>query len=99
VGRPDDLKGQAVVAFVILKETYEESVELHSDLRNHVGQVIGAIAKPDDLHFAPGLPKTRSGKIMRRLLKELVITGKISGNTTTLEDFGVIASLKRDLAG
>jgi len=99
VGRPDDLKGQAVVAFVILKETYEESVELHSDLRNHVGQVIGAIAKPDDLHFAPGLPKTRSGKIMRRLLKELVVTGKISGNTTTLEDFGVIASLKRDLAG
>jgi acetyl-CoA synthetase len=64
-----------------------------------VGQVIGAIAKPDDLHFAPGLPKTRSGKIMRRLLKELVVTGKISGNTTTLEDFGVIASLKRDLAG
>jgi acetyl-CoA synthetase len=99
VGRPDDLKGQAVVAFVILKETYEESVELHADLRHHVGQVIGAIAKPDDLHFAPGLPKTRSGKIMRRLLKELVITGKVSGNTTTLEDFGVIASLKRDLAG
>ena len=99
VGRPDDLKGQAVVAFVILKETYEESVELHADLRHHVGQVIGAIAKPDDLHFAPGLPKTRSGKIMRRLLKELVITGRVSGNTTTLEDFGVIASLKRDLAG
>ena len=99
IGRPDDLKGQAVCAFVTLKGNYKESEELSSQLRNHVGKVIGAIAKPDDLHFAPGLPKTRSGKIMRRLLKELVSTGKISGNVTTLEDFSVIESLQKTIAG
>ncbi len=97
VGRPDDLKGQAVAAFVTLKSGYEETPELKAELRNHVGKVIGAIAKPDDLHFAPGLPKTRSGKIMRRLLKELVNTGKISGNVTTLEDFSVIEALQRKI--
>jgi acetyl-CoA synthetase len=98
VGRPDEMKGQAVAAFVTLKGNYEESEALRVELRNHVGKVIGAIAKPDDLHFAPGLPKTRSGKIMRRLLKELVSTGKISGNVTTLEDFSVIESLQRKIA-
>ena len=99
IGRPDDLKGQAVCAFVTLKGGFTESGELRSELRNHVGKVIGAIAKPDDLHFAPGLPKTRSGKIMRRLLKELVSTGKISGNVTTLEDYSVIESLQKTIAG
>ena len=98
VGRPHDLKGQAVSAFVILKGKYTESPELREELRNHVGKVIGAIAKPDDLHFTPGLPKTRSGKIMRRLLKELVTTGKVSGNVTTLEDFSVIESLQRKIS-
>lgn len=92
------MKGQAVAAFVTLKGRYEESEALRVELRNHVGKVIGAIAKPDDLHFAPGLPKTRSGKIMRRLLKELVCTGKISGNITTLEDLNVIEALQRKLA-
>jgi acetyl-CoA synthetase len=98
IGRPDDMKGQAVAAFVTLKGNYEESEELRAELRNHVGKVIGAIAKPDDLYFAPGLPKTRSGKIMRRLLKELVCTGEISGNVTTLEDISVIESLQRKIA-
>ncbi|RYD18211.1 MAG: acetate--CoA ligase, partial [Verrucomicrobiaceae bacterium] len=98
VGRPDDMKGQAVAAFVTLKGGFEESDALQAELRNHVGKVIGAIAKPDDLHFAPGLPKTRSGKIMRRLLKELVCTGTISGNVTTLEDFTVIEALQRRIA-
>jgi acetyl-CoA synthetase len=98
VGRPDDMKGQAVSAFVTLKSGFEESSALQAELRNHVGKVIGAIAKPDDLHFAPGLPKTRSGKIMRRLLKELVNTGMISGNVTTLEDFSVIEALQRKIA-
>ena len=98
VGRPDDMKGQAVVAFVTLKENFEGTEALRTELRNHVGKLIGAIAKPDDLHFAPGLPKTRSGKIMRRLLKELVVTGDVSGNTTTLEDFNVIASLRATIA-
>ncbi|MEY4568929.1 MAG: acetate--CoA ligase [Verrucomicrobiota bacterium] len=97
VGRPDEMKGQAVAAFVTLKGNFEESEALRVELRNHVGKVIGAIAKPDDLHFAPGLPKTRSGKIMRRLLKELVCTGKISGNITTLEDISVIESLQRKI--
>ena len=98
VGRPDEMKGQAVSAFVTLKGNFEESEALRIELRNHVGKVIGAIAKPDDLHFAPGLPKTRSGKIMRRLLKELVCTGKISGNITTLEDISVIEVLQRKIA-
>jgi acetyl-CoA synthetase len=97
VGRPDDLKGQAVVAFVTLKEGITGSPALQKELREQVGKVIGAIAKPDDLHFAPALPKTRSGKIMRRLLKELVATGSVSGNTTTLEDFTVIANLQQSL--
>lgn len=93
VGRPDELKGQAVVCFVTLKESYQPSAALLQELRHHVGKSIGAIAKPDDIYFAPALPKTRSGKIMRRLLKELVTHGKISGNVTTLDDINVIASL------
>ena len=94
VGRPHDLKGQAVAVFVTLKLGYDASQELEKELRDHVGHVIGAIAKPDDIHFTPALPKTRSGKIIRRLLKELVATGTISGNVTTLEDMGVIDQLK-----
>jgi acetyl-CoA synthetase len=97
VGRPDEMKGQAVAAFVTLKTGIEDSEPLRVELRNHVGKVIGAIAKPDDLYFSPGLPKTRSGKIMRRLLKELVCVGKISGNITTLEDMTVIESLQRQI--
>jgi acetyl-CoA synthetase len=94
VGRPHDLKGQAVAAFVTLKLGYETSVELEKELRDHVGHVIGAIAKPDDIHFTPALPKTRSGKIIRRLLKELVTTGDITGSVTTLEDMSVIDHLR-----
>ena len=99
VAKPHEIKGQAIVAFVTLKGGEKESDALQAELRNHVGKAIGAIAKPDDLHFTPVLPKTRSGKIMRRLLKELVETGDVSGNTTTLEDFEVIASLKKQLGG
>ncbi|MFC7338489.1 acetate--CoA ligase [Haloferula chungangensis] len=99
VGKPHEIKGQAIVAFVTLKGDHEESPELLGELRNHVGNAIGSIAKPDELHFTPSLPKTRSGKIMRRLLKELVETGDISGNITTLEDFEVIANLKKKLGG
>ncbi len=94
VGRPHDLKGQAVAAFVTLKVGYENSCGLEKELRDHVGHVIGAIAKPDDIHFTPALPKTRSGKIIRRLLKELVTTGDISGSVTTLEDMSVIEHLR-----
>lgn len=98
VGRPDDLKGQAVVAFVVLKSGVEATEALRSEVRNHVGKLIGAIAKPDDVHFIPSLPKTRSGKIMRRLLKELVLKGEITGNTTTLEDPAVLDKIREAMA-
>ena len=94
VGKPHDIKGQAVVAFVTLKEGVEPSDELSKELRNHVGTEIGAIAKPDDIRFTNTLPKTRSGKIMRRLLKEIVAGGDVTGDTSTLEDFNVVASLQ-----
>jgi acetyl-CoA synthetase len=77
-----------------LKGGFNSSPELENELRNHVGKVIGAIAKPDDVYFTPALPKTRSGKIIRRLLKELVTTGTISGSVTTLEDMSVIDHLR-----
>jgi len=93
VGRPDELKGQGVVAFVTLKAGIEASNDLKSELREHVGIHIGAIAKPDEVRFAEALPKTRSGKIMRRLLKEIASGAKVTGDTTTLEDFSVLAKL------
>ncbi len=99
IGRPHELKGQAVACFVILKGKHKPCEELRQQLRNHVGKIIGAIAKPDDLHFAPGLPKTRSGKIMRRLLKELVNKGKVTGNVTTLEDPTIIDKLGEIIQG
>src|SRR6266705_2284329 len=93
VGRPDDLKGQSVVAFVTLKSGVEPSFTLKRELRDHVGAHIGAIAKPDEVRFAEVLPKTRSGKIMRRLLKEIASGARVTGDTTTLEDFSVLAKL------
>jgi acetyl-CoA synthetase len=93
VGKPHEIKGEAIVCFVTLKGNAKASPELSAELREHVGKVIGAIAKPDAIYFTPALPKTRSGKIMRRLLKELVHTGKITGNVTTLEDSRVIDQL------
>jgi acetyl-CoA synthetase len=95
VGRPDELKGQAVVAFVTLKTGMASSPELVAELRAHVAKEIGPIAKPDDIRFAEALPKTRSGKIMRRLLKEVAAGGEVKGDTSTLEDLNVIASLKK----
>jgi acetyl-CoA synthetase len=94
VGRPDEIKGQGVVAFVTLKGGFESTDALKKELRAHVGEMIGAIAKPDEIRFAAALPKTRSGKIMRRLLKEICAGGAVSGDTTTLEDFNVIAALQ-----
>jgi acetyl-CoA synthetase len=93
VGRPDELKGQSVVAFVTVKTGVDASNDLKAELRNHVGTHIGAIAKPDEVRFAEALPKTRSGKIMRRLLKEIASGAKVTGDTTTLEDFSVLAKL------
>jgi acetyl-CoA synthetase len=96
VGRPDDIKGQAVSAFVTLKAGVEASDAVKNELRQWVAHEIGAIAKPDDLRFAEALPKTRSGKIMRRLLRELASGGEVKGDTTTLEDLSVIAKIKAD---
>jgi acetyl-CoA synthetase len=94
VGRPDEMEGQAVVAFVTLKEKEAPNPELREKLRQHVAVAIGAIAKPDDIRFAEALPKTRSGKIMRRLLKEIAAGGAVKGDVTTLEDLSVLARLK-----
>ena len=94
VGRPDDIKGQAVVAFVTLRSGHKASNELAEALRRHVAHSIGAIAKPDDIRFTEVLPKTRSGKIMRRLLKQVAAGTAITGDTTTLEDFSVLTKLR-----
>jgi acetyl-CoA synthetase len=94
VGRPDDIKGQAISAFVTLEQGIEPTNELKEELKKWVVKEIGALAKPDDIRFADALPKTRSGKIMRRLLREVASGGEVKGDTTTLEDFGVLAKLK-----
>jgi acetyl-CoA synthetase len=94
VGRPDDLKGQAVAAFVTLEGGYVPSPTLKEELRAWVTKEIGAMARPDDIRFSDQLPKTRSGKIMRRLLRELATSGEVKGDITTLEDFAVISKLK-----
>jgi acetyl-CoA synthetase len=94
VGRPDALKGQAISAFVSLESGNEPSEALKDELRKWVSKEIGSLARPDDIRFTEALPKTRSGKIMRRLLRELATHGEIKGDTTTLEDFTVIAKLR-----
>jgi len=96
VGRPDDLKGQAIAAFVTLEGGRKGSEELKKELRDHVAKEIGALAKPDDIRFTDALPKTRSGKIMRRLLRELASSGQVAGDVTTLEDFSVLEKLRED---
>jgi acetyl-CoA synthetase len=93
VGKAHEVKGQAVAAFVTVKEGVEVSDDLAQELRQHVAKKIGAIARPETVMFAPELPKTRSGKIMRRLLKD-VAEGKALGDTTTLADPAVVARLK-----
>ena len=94
VGRPDDLKGQAIAAFVTLESGNAPSDALKDELKKWVAKEIGSLARPDDIRFTETLPKTRSGKIMRRLLRELATNGEIKGDTTTLEDFSVIAKLR-----
>jgi acetyl-CoA synthetase len=95
VGRPHEIKGQGVAAFVTLKEGHQPSSELAEELREHVVKKIGAIARPDEILFAADLPKTRSGKIMRRLLRDIA-EGKALGDTTTLADPSVVARLKAE---
>ncbi|MBA3269143.1 MAG: acetate--CoA ligase [Acidobacteria bacterium] len=93
VGKPHDIKGQAITAFVTVKEGVALSSALADELKRHVANKIGAIARPDDVIFAADLPKTRSGKIMRRLLRDIA-EGKALGDTTTLADPGVVQKLK-----
>jgi acetyl-CoA synthetase len=93
VGRLDDLKGQALVAFVTLKSGVVADASIREELRAHVVHEIGSVARPDDIRFAEALPKTRSGKIIRRLLKQIAAGGEIRGDTTTLEDFSVLGRL------
>jgi acetyl-CoA synthetase len=96
VARPDDLKGSAIVAFVTLEGSHHASEQLKQELRLHVTKEIGALARPDDIRFSDMLPKTRSGKIMRRLLRELATSGSVAGDVTTLEDFSVLEKLRTE---
>ena len=96
VGRPDEIKGQAVAAFVTLKAGQTANDDLKNQLRQWVAHEIGPIAKPDDIRFTDALPKTRSGKIMRRLLREIASGSEVKGDTTTLEDFSVLAKLSSE---
>jgi acetyl-CoA synthetase len=96
VARPDEIKGQAIAAFVTLESGAEPSGELKQELRQWVAKEIGALARPDDIRFSDALPKTRSGKIMRRLLREIATSGEVQGDVTTLEDFSVVARLQEE---
>ena len=99
VGRPDDLKGEAICCFVTVKGGQATSDALKAELKAHVAKEIGALARPDDIRFTDGLPKTRSGKIMRRLLRDVAAGRENKGDTTTLEDFAVLARLRADDEG
>ena len=96
VGVPHEVKGTGIAAFVTLRGEAKPGDDLKQELIAHVGKEIGPISKPDHLRFTDALPKTRSGKIMRRLLRELATSGKVQGDTTTLEDFSVLASLGKN---
>ena len=96
VGKPDDIKGEGISCFVTLRSGSQPTEELKKELREHVAKEIGALARPDEIRFTDSLPKTRSGKIMRRLLREIVTTKSVSGDTSTLEDYGVILKLSQE---
>ena len=93
IGRSHEVKGQAIVAFVTLKDQVASSDDVINELKQHVAGKIGPMARPDDIYFAAELPKTRSGKIMRRLLRD-VAEGRALGDTTTLADPAVVEMLK-----
>jgi acetyl-CoA synthetase len=94
VGRPDDLTGTAIVAFVTPRSKTEVGAHLREEVREQVAKMIGPIAKPSDVRFTDALPKTRSGKIMRRLLRDIASGKEMLGDTTTLEDYSVLARLR-----
>ena len=94
VGKPSELKGEEIVAFVTLESSYDPSEELEKALKDHVVSEIGALARPAEIKFCDGLPKTRSGKIMRRLLRNLAAGQEVAGDTSTLEDRSVLEKLR-----
>jgi acetyl-CoA synthetase len=96
VGKPDEIKGEAIAAFVTLEQGYDATPGLKEELKGHVVKEIGALARPDDLRFTDFLPKTRSGKIMRRLLRDIAAGRETAGDTTTLEDYSVLARLREE---
>jgi acetyl-CoA synthetase len=96
VGQPDEIKGEGIACFVTLKAGVEATEELKKELREHVAKEIGALARPDSIRFTEALPKTRSGKIMRRLLRDVASGKQTTGDTTTLEDLSVLAKLRED---
>ena len=99
VGRPDEIKGEAICCFVTLVGGQQPSDELKKDLQSHVVKEIGTLARPDDIRFTDALPKTRSGKIMRRLLRDIAGGKSTTQDTTTLEDFSVLARLREEEEG
>lgn len=96
VGKPDEIKGEGIVCFVTLRKGHAPTEEMKKELRDHVVKEIGALARPDEVKFTDSLPKTRSGKIMRRLLRDIASGKQTTGDTTTLEDYGVLAKLRED---
>ena len=96
VGKPDEIKGEGIACFVTLKTGIAPTDALKAELRDFVSKSIGALARPDEIRFTEGLPKTRSGKIMRRLLRDIASGRQTSGDTTTLEDYSVLANLRND---
>jgi acetyl-CoA synthetase len=96
VARPDELKGSAIIAFVTLEGSHSASDQLKQELLAHVVKEIGALARPEEIRFSDALPKTRSGKIMRRLLREIATSGSVAGDVTTLEDFSVLEKLRTE---
>src|SRR5437660_4325832 len=99
VGRPDEIKGEAIACFVTLCTGEKPTEELKKELRDHVAKEIGALARPDEIRFTESLPKTRSGKIMRRLLRDIAGGKATTQDTTTLEDFSVLARLREEEEG
>jgi acetyl-CoA synthetase len=96
VGKPDEIKGEGICCFVTLKAGHEPTDALKKELQAHVVKDIGALARPDEIRFTETLPKTRSGKIMRRLLRDIASGRQTTGDTTTLEDYSVLAKLRQE---
>jgi acetyl-CoA synthetase len=99
VGQPDEIKGEGIACFVTLVSGNEPTEDLKKELREHVAKEIGALARPDSIRFTEALPKTRSGKIMRRLLRDIASGKQTTGDTTTLEDYSVLAKLREEEEG